>query len=81
LPPPPNSKTKRRTFRRHGTLNPHPETVADRLFQNSDFFDADGLVQIKYEMLRHNHVDKGSRQRLNDRRLKAGGLGLRLKVA
>jgi hypothetical protein len=58
--PPPDSKTKRQTLRRHGTLNPHPETVADPLFQNSDFFDADDLVQVKYEMLRHVHVDKGS---------------------
>ena len=81
MSPPRDSKTKRQTLRRHGTLNPHPETVADRLFRNSDFFDADDMVQIKYEMLRHVPVDKGSKQRLNDRWLKGGGLGLRLKVA
>jgi transposase len=56
--PPSDPKTKRQTLRRHGTLNPHPETVTYPLFQNSDFFDADDLVQVKYEMLRQVHVDK-----------------------
>ncbi len=59
-PPPPDPPSKRQTLRRHGTLNPHPETVAYPLFQNSGFFDPDDLVQVKYEMLRHVHVDKGS---------------------
>ena len=58
--PLPNPKTKRQTLRRHGTLNPHPETVAFPLFQSSDFFDPDDLVQVKYEMLRQVHVDKHS---------------------
>ena len=59
-PPPFDPKTKRQTLRRHGTLNPHPETVTFPLFQNSDFFDANDLVQVKYEMLRQVHVDKRS---------------------
>ena len=61
MPPPPSDpKTKRQTLRRHGTLNPHPEAVTYPLFQNSDFFDANDLVQVKYEMLRQVHVDKQS---------------------
>jgi hypothetical protein len=52
--------SKRQTLRRHGTLNPHPETVAYPLFQNSGFFDPDDLMQVKYEMLRQVHVDQRS---------------------
>jgi transposase len=58
--PLPDPKTKRQTLRRHGTLNPHPETVAFPLFHSSDFFDPADLVQVKYEMLRQVHVDKHS---------------------
>lgn len=39
-------------LRQHGSLNPHPDQVADPLFLNNDFFDARDLVQVKYEMLR-----------------------------
>ena len=61
MPPlPADPKTKRQTLRRHGTLNPHPETVAFPLFHSSDFFDPADLVQVKYEMLRQVHVDKRS---------------------
>ena len=61
MPPlPPDPKTKRQTLRRHGTLNPHPETVAYPLFHSSDFFDPADLVQVKYEMLRQVHVDQHS---------------------
>ena len=58
--PSPDPKAKRITLRRHGTLNPHPETVGYPLFQNSEFFDPDDLVQVKYEMLRQVHVDQRS---------------------
>jgi transposase len=51
---------KRQTLRRHGTLNPQPESVTHLLFQNSDFFDPDDLLQVKYEMLRQVHVDQQS---------------------
>jgi len=59
-PPPSDPRTKRQTLRRHGTLNPHPEAVTCPLFQNSNFFDAEDLVQVKYEMLRQVHLDKRS---------------------
>jgi len=44
-------------LRSRGSLNPHPERVADPLFQTSDFFDARDLVQVKYEMVRQVRVE------------------------
>ena len=55
---PPDRQQKRQALRRHGTLNPQPESVTHPLFQNSDFFDPDDLLQVKYEMLRLVSVDK-----------------------
>jgi hypothetical protein len=49
---------KRARLRHSGTLNPHPERVADPLFAASDFFDPEDLVQVKYEMLRRVEVDQ-----------------------
>jgi transposase len=57
---PPDRQQKRQTLRRHGTLNLQPESVTHPLFQNSDFFDPDDLLQVKYEMLRQVHVDQQS---------------------
>ena len=51
-------RSNRDALKRHGTLNPHPDVVTDPLFQTSDFFDPDDLVQVKYEMLRRVRVDK-----------------------
>ena len=49
---PPNDP-KLHSLRQQGTLNPHPQAVTDELFaNNSEFFDARDLVQVKYEMLR-----------------------------
>jgi transposase len=39
------------------TLNPHPEAVVDAVFASSEFFDAQDLVQVKYEMVRRVEVD------------------------
>ncbi|MGH8647542.1 MAG: helix-turn-helix domain containing protein, partial [Gammaproteobacteria bacterium] len=41
-------------------MNPRPESVAHPLFQSSNFFDADDLLQVKYEMLRQVQVEKDS---------------------
>ena len=49
--------TKRRSLEQHGSLNPRPETVRDPLFAESDFFDPEDLVQVKYEMLRRVRVE------------------------
>lgn len=51
---------KRQRLRGQGSLNPHADRVADPLFAGGDFFDADDLVQVKYEMLRRVAVDTHS---------------------
>ena len=51
---------KRQRLRDSGTLHPHPERVEDLLFEASDFFDPEDLVQVKYEMLRRVEVDECS---------------------
>ena len=56
----PERTAKRQRLRASGTLNPHPERVEDPLFDDSDFFDPDDLVQVKYEMLRRVEVDECS---------------------
>lgn len=44
-------------LRRQGVLNPEPQRVQAPWFQSGDFFDANDLLQAKYEMLRHVRVD------------------------
>jgi transposase len=48
---------KRQSLRQTGTLNPRPDRVADELFTDSDFFDPNDLLQVKYEMLRRVRSD------------------------
>ncbi|MEW6747909.1 MAG: helix-turn-helix domain-containing protein [Planctomycetota bacterium] len=43
-----------------GTLNPAPEKVLDPKFCESEFFDPQDAVQVKYEMLRRVSVEKAS---------------------
>ena len=50
--------TKRKALRHQGTLNPRPDLVTDSLFQTHEFFDADDMIQVKYEMLRQVRVDQ-----------------------
>jgi len=45
-------QNKRSFLRRQGTLNPRPEDVMHESFHQSDFFDREDLLQVKYEMLR-----------------------------
>ena len=45
-------------LQRNGTLNPHPGTVLDPLFQANPFFDPRDLLQVRYEMLRR-HSSEG----------------------
>lgn len=56
----PERTAKRARLRETGSLNPHPERVADPLFQAPGFYDPDDLVQVKYEMLRRVEVDQWS---------------------
>jgi transposase len=48
---------KQVALRQGGMLNPRPQDVQHPLFQGSDFFDPDDMVQVKYEMLRQVRVD------------------------
>lgn len=48
---------KQRVLHNSDTLNFHPEGVHDPLFQENAFFDANDLLQVKYEMLRRVHSD------------------------
>jgi len=54
---PPRTDVKRRTLQQTGSLNVHPEAVQDPLFQQGEFFDAQDLIQVKYEMLRRVERD------------------------
>jgi len=49
--------TKIERLRQAGMLNPQPERVRAVWFQTGGFFDANDLVQVKYEMLRHAQQD------------------------
>jgi transposase len=51
---------KRKALREHGALNARASEVKDPLFQNSDFFDPQDLVLVKYEMLRRVRVEGSS---------------------
>ena len=51
------SDSKVQSLRLRGSLNRHPEKVADPLFAASDFFDPRDLVQVKYEMVRRVQID------------------------
>src|SRR5919107_3221720 len=53
-------QTKRSFLRDNGTLTPRPHDVKSETFRDSDFFDRDDLLQVKYEMLRLVEVDKQS---------------------
>lgn len=49
--------TKIERLRVAGMLNPQPQRVRAVWFQTGGFFDANDLVQVKYEMLRHAQQD------------------------
>jgi len=57
MPEPPTTP-KRRWLRQQGTLHPRPQAVTHELFRSGDFFDAEDLIQVKYEMLRQVQVDQ-----------------------
>lgn len=47
-------------MKKEGTLHPNPEKVRADLLEKSPFFDANDLMQMKYEMLRSVRVDQQS---------------------
>lgn len=48
---------KETSLQEQGTLNPHPESVTDPLFDTDEFFDRRDLLQVKYEMLRRVRIE------------------------
>ena len=57
MPPRKTETDKQAALRQHGALNTRAQDVRHPLFQGSDFFDPDDMVQVKYEMLRQVNVD------------------------
>jgi transposase len=53
-------QNKQQRLRQHGTLNPRPQAVHYELFQSNEFFDANDLLQVKYEMLRLARLENRS---------------------
>jgi transposase len=51
---------KTENLKQQGTWNRQAESVQDPLFQRGAFFDAEDLVQVKYEMLRRVEVEHSS---------------------
>jgi transposase len=56
-PKPIPQSTKEAALVRDGALNPRPEAVRDRLFNENPFFDPKDLVQVRYEMVRRHQVE------------------------
>ena len=53
----PKAANKLHRLRQAGILNAQPQRVQAAWFQSGGFFDANDLVQVKYEMLRHARQD------------------------
>lgn len=53
-------EAKRAALQATGTLNRHPEAVADPLFRTGGFFDPHDLLQVRYEMVRRHQVERMS---------------------
>jgi transposase len=51
-------QTKRSFLREQGTLNARAKAVRHESFRDSEFFDPEDVVQVKYEMLRQVDIDK-----------------------
>lgn len=52
MPPRKTQDPKMQALIKNGTVNPHPESIQDPSFAQSDFFDPRDFLQVKYEMLR-----------------------------
>lgn len=52
MPTPSDLQTKRQALQATGTFNTRSAKVRQALFQDSDFFDAEDLLQLKYETVR-----------------------------
>ena len=57
MPTPPEAESKRRALQATATFNPRSAEVRHNLFQKSDFFDPQDLLQLKYETVRAVQVE------------------------
>lgn len=57
------NNAKAKMLQERGCLNHKPDQVKNELFQTSDFFDPQDLLQVKYEMLRQVLVEQQPIQR------------------
>jgi transposase len=55
-----NDEKRQQRLKKEGTVHPNPDKVSTDLLADSSFFDANDLMQMKYEMLRSVSVDKQS---------------------
>ena len=55
-----HSQSKRQALKASGTLNPRADQVRHKLFEQSNFFDPEDLLQLKYETLRALEKDSYS---------------------
>ena len=55
-----NDEQRTQRLKKEGTLHPYPDKVCTDLIARSRFFDANDLMQMKYEMLRSVSVDQQS---------------------
>ena len=55
-----NNDHRARRLKKEGTLHPYPDKVRTDLIAKSRFFDANDLMQMKYEMLRCVSIDQQS---------------------
>lgn len=55
-----SDKERTQRLKKEGTLHPNPDKVDIDLTEKSPFFDANDLMQMKYEMLRSVSVDQQS---------------------
>ena len=53
-----NDEHRARRLKKEGTLHPYPDRVRSDLIAKFRFFDANDLMQMKYEMLRSVSVDQ-----------------------
>lgn len=60
MPPAREPNAKRRSLQNTGTLNARSDQVRHALFEKSDFFDPQDLLQLKYETLRALEQDNYS---------------------
>jgi transposase len=55
-----NDEQRARRLKKEGSLHPYPDKVRTDLITKSRFFDANDLIQMKYEMLRSVSIDQQS---------------------